>query len=107
MGFNFTLENSVVEDSNILDHVNGLVEDANIVIRGVTLTRSKLLTDLNITQFCSSIQNQNMDSVEKANMQKVLKKRSDKKAFINALIQHLINFSEGVAASIVANCICR
>lgn len=104
MGFKFALEDSVIEDSNVFDRVNAIMEDADIVIRGTKLTRSRLFTDLNIPQFCASIQTQNMDSKEKASMQKVLKKQSDKKAFIDALVQHLASFAEGVAASIVANC---
>lgn len=107
MGFNFTLKDSVVEDSEIAARVNGIMEDANIMICGVKLTRSKLFTDLNIPQFCASIQEQNMDSAEKASMQNVLRKQADKKAFIDALIQHLVSFAEGVAASIVASCIFR
>lgn len=107
MEFNFTLENSKLEDSHVFDHVNGIMEDAYITIRGVTLTRTKLFTDLNIPQFCTSIENQSMDSAENTSMQNVLKKRADRKAFVNALIQHLVSFSEGVAASILANCILK
>lgn len=107
MGINFTLKDSVVEDSEILTRVNGPMEDTNIMICGVKLTRSKLFTDLNIPKFCATIQNQNMDSEEKASMQNVLEKKADRKAFIDALIQHLISFAEGVAASIIASCIFR
>ena len=107
MGFKFTLEDSKIEDSSIFDHVNGIMEDANIIIRGVTLTRTKLFTDLNIPQFCTSIKEQSMGSAESISMQKVLKKRADKKAFVDALVQHLVSFSEGVAASIVASCILK
>lgn len=107
MEFNFTLENSTLEDSRIIDHVNGIMEDANIIIRGVKLTRTDLFTDLNISQFCTSIKNQSMSSEENASMQNVLKKRADKKAFIDSLVQHLVSFSEGVAASILASCILK
>lgn len=107
MAFNFTLKDSVVEDSEVVTRVNGIMEDANITICGVKLTRSKIFTDLNIPQFCATIQNQNMDSAEKASMQNVLEKKADRKAFVDALIQHLVSFAEGVAASIVASCIFR
>lgn len=82
MGINFTLKDSVVEDSEILTRVNGPMEDANIMICDVKLTRSKLFTDLNIPKFCDTIQNQNMDSAEKASMQNILEKKADRKAFM-------------------------
>lgn len=107
MEFNFTLENSTLEDSRIFDHVDGIAEDANIMIRGVMLSKSSLFTDLNISQFCASIKKQNMSSEENASMQNVLKKSVDKKAFIDSLIHHLVSFSEGVAASILASCILK
>lgn len=107
MEFNFTLENSTLEDSSVFDHVNGIMEEANIIIRGVKLTRTNLFTDLNVSQFCTSIKKQSMSSAENTSMQSVLKKRADKKAFVDALVQHLVNFSEGVAASIVASCILK
>lgn len=105
MGFKFTLENSEIENSEVFTNVHGLPEDADIVIRGVTLTKTKLFTDLDIPQFCSSIQNQRMDIAERTSIQEVLKKQGNKKAFVDALVQHLISFAEGVAASIVASCI--
>lgn len=105
MAFNFTLENSVIENSEVFSHANGIMEDANIVFRGVTLTKTKLFADLNVTQFCSNIQKQHMDLEESASIQRVIKQRGNKKAFIDALVQHLISFTEGVAASIVASCI--
>lgn len=107
MGFKFTLEDCVVEESAIFDGVCGLPKDADIVIRGATLTKTKLFTDLDIPRFCAGIQNQDMDLAESASMQSVLKKQGNKKAFIDALVQHLVSFSEGVAASIVASCILR
>lgn len=105
MGFKFTLENAEIENSEIFTNVRGLPVDGDIVIRGVKLTKSKLFTDLDIPQFCASIQNQHMDIAERTSIQGVLKKQGNKKAFIDALAQHLVSFAEGVAASIVANCI--
>lgn len=107
MGFKFTLENSVIENSEVFSHVNGIMEEADIVICGVKLTKSKLFTDLDIPQFCASVQNQHLDNAEKNSLQNVLKKQTDKKAFVDALIQHIASFTEGVAASIVANYIMR
>lgn len=107
MEFNFTLENSTLEDSLVFDHVNGIMEEVNIIIRGVKLTRSKLFTDLNVSQFCTSVKNQSMSSAEYTSMQSVLKKHADKKAFVDALVQHLVSFSEGVAASVLASCILK
>ena len=60
-----------------------------------------------IPQFCTSIKEQSLGSAESISMQKVLKKRADKKAFVDVLIQHLASFSEGVAASVVASCILK
>lgn len=105
MGFKFTLEDCVIEDSEIFDGVRGFMEDAVIVIRGVKLTKTKLFTDLDIPRFCTSIQNHPMDIAERTSMQGVLKKQGNKKAFVDALVRHLASFAEGVAASIVANCI--
>ena len=103
MGFKFTLEDCVIENSKIFDDVHGFMEDADIVIRGVKLTKTKLFTNLDIPQFCNSIQNQHMEVEESTSMQNVLKKQGNKKAFIDALVQHLASFAEGVAASIVAS----
>ena len=79
------------------------MEDTDIVIRGMKLTKTKLFTDLDIPHFCASIQNQHMSIAERNSMRNILKKQDDKKAFIDALVQHLISFAEGIAASIVAS----
>lgn len=103
MELKFTLEDCVIENSEIFKGVRTNLDDAVIVIRGVKLTETKLFTDLDIPYFCSSIQNQHMDIDERTSMQSVLKKQGNKKAFIDALFQHLGSFAEGVAASIVAS----
>ena len=103
MGHQIIIENSTIEDSEITNRVYLSAEDGSIVIRGMKLTKTKLVNDLDIPQFCSSIQNQRMDIDERTSMQSVLKKQGNKKAFIDALFQHLGSFAEGVAASIVAN----
>ena len=103
MGHQIIIENSTIEDSEITNRVYLSAEDGSIVIRDMKLTKTKLVNDLDIPQFCSSIQNQRMDAAERTSMQSVLKKRGNKKDFVDALIQHLSSFAEGVAASIVAS----
>lgn len=111
MTFNFTLEDSSIIDSSIFSNVNGAMEDAEIVLKGLTVTNSKLFTDINVSEFCSEIENKEnvskMSQTEYAKIQKVLQKRTDRESFVNALFQHLLSFSEGVAASIVASCILK
>lgn len=113
MGLKFTLEGSTVSGSNIFTKISGqirdLTDDAEIVIKGTHLTNSQLFSDLNITEFCSKVENQQdtpqMSKEEYASLQHVLKQRENKSAFSEALFRHLISFTEGVAASIVATCI--
>lgn len=107
MGQQIIIENSTFESSNIINRVHSDAEDAGIVIRGVRLTQTKLVNELDIPQFCSHIQNRTMDLAEKNSMQDILEKQGNKKDFVDALIQHLASFTEGVAASIVANYIMR
>lgn len=105
MVINFTMEDSTIENSSIIRNVNGQMEDAQITLRGVKISNSQLFTDLNISGFCADIEqgHRKMSDEEYSSMQRVIKKRADRKAFVNALYQHLISFSEGVAASIVAS----
>lgn len=103
MGHQIIIENSTIEDSEITNRVYLSAEDGSIVIRDMKLTKTKLVNDPDIPQFCSSIQNQRMDAAERTSMQSVLKKRGNKKDFVDTLIQHLSSFAEGVAANIVAS----
>lgn len=67
---------------------------------------SVILDELNVAAFRDAIQATayKMSASEYASIQKVLRKgKSGKDRFIKALRQHLINFSEGIAASVVAN----
>lgn len=111
MTFKFTLEDSSIVDSSIFSNVNGAMEDAEIVLKGLTVTNAKLFTDINVSEFCTVVGNNRnaskMTPKEYASIQNVLQKRADRKAFVNALFQHLLSFSEGVAASIVASCILK
>ena len=109
MAFKFTLENSTISDSSIFSNANGVMDDAEIVLKGLNLTHTKLFTDINVFNFCSSVENErntsNMSQAEYNSIQNVLQKRGNRKAFVDALFRHLLSFSEGVAASIVANCL--
>lgn len=111
MAFKFTLENSTINDSSVFSNVNGVMEDAEIVLKGLSVTNAKLFTDINVSEFCSGVEKKTniskMSQTEYASIQNVLQKRADRKAFVNALFQHLLSFSEGVAASIVASCILK
>lgn len=74
----------------------------NIAISG----GSVILDNLNVTDFCNAIQGtySQMSASERASMEKVLAQKENKKSsFIRTLRQHLVNFSEGVAAGVVAN----
>lgn len=79
VGHQIIIENSTIEDSKITNRVYLSAEDGSIVIRDMKLTKTKLVNDLDIPQFCSSIQNQRMDAAERTSMQSVLKKRGNKK----------------------------
>ena len=109
MAFKFTLEGSTIIDSSIFSNVIGVAEDAEIVLKGLNLNNTKLFTDINVSEFCSGVENKKnaskMSQAEYNSIQKVLQKRADRKAFTDALFRHLLSFSEGVAASIVANCL--
>lgn len=111
MTFKLTLEDSSIVDSSIFSNVNGAMEDAEIILKGLTVTNAKLFTDINVSEFCTEVENKEnaskMSQTEYAKIQKVLQKRADRKAFVDALFQHLLSFSEGVAASIVASCILK
>ena len=74
----------------------------NIAISG----DSVILDNLNITDFCNAIKGtySQMSASEQASIEKVLaQKENTKSSFIKTLRQHLVNFSEGVAAGVVAN----
>lgn len=112
MAFKFTLEDTNVDDSTIFKGITGrikdLTDDAEIVIKGGRITNSQLFSNLNITEFCSKVESQQktlqMSKEERASLQSILKQKENKKAFMEGLCKHLINFAEGVAASVVASC---
>lgn len=65
-----------------------------------------ILDNLNAAEFCDAIQGtySQISASEWASIEKVLaQKENIKSSFIRTLRQHLVNFSEGIAASIVAN----
>lgn len=111
MAFKFTLEGTNVEGSNIftgiIGQMNGLTDDAEIVIKGGCITNSQLFSNLNIPEFCSKVESRQktlqMSEEENASLQRILKQRENKKVFTEALCKHLASFTEGVVASVVAS----
>ena len=115
MGFKLTLEGSTLDGSSMFSGISGqmggLTDDAEIAIKRSKITNSQLFSNLNISEFCSKLESQQetapMSKDEYASIQRVLKKREDRRAFTDALYRHLISFTEGVAASVVATCISK
>ncbi len=111
MGFEFTLENAIVKNSRIFTDNKGAFEDAKIVLKDSEINDTILLSNLDLQGFCSQVNNRKvcmqMSADEYVSIQQVLKKNSDRKAFVHALLQHLSSFGEGVVASLVANYIQR
>ena len=113
MGFKLTLEDSTLDGSSMFSGISGqmggLTDDAEIAIKRSKITNSQLFSNLNISEFCSKLESQQetapMSKDEYASI--VLKKREDRRAFTDALYRHLISFTEGVAASVVATCISK
>ena len=97
-------------------HINGnsrmlnkatLPDNTSLHLEGICISGDAvILNELNVAAFCDAIQATayKMSASEYASIQKVLRKeKSGKDCFLKALRQHLVNFSEGVAASVVAN----
>lgn len=109
MGFEFTLEHSKVKDSDIFCRNYGIMPDGKIKLNDLELTNAKLFCDLDMSSFCSKAEQKEnaMTPQELESIRKVLKQRTDKAAFVAALWKHLVSFSEGVAASLVASCLTK
>lgn len=85
--------------------------DASINLDSVTIEgRAHVLSNLNVQEFCQRIESTyyRMTPEEYASIQKVLRQKNGKKNdFLKLLKSHLINFAEGVAASMVASCLTK
>ena len=93
-------------DSRILNKAT-LPENTSVRLDRIAISGNAVILDeLNVAACCDAIQATayKMSASEYASIQKVLKKEnSGKDCFLKALRQHLVSFSEGVAASVVAN----
>lgn len=110
MSITINLENlNVSGEAEVLNKARIRAENANINLRNLTVGgKAKILEELDINEFCDKIEDKNvcamMSADEYASIQKVLRqKNKDKSTFLKLLLQHIVSFSEGVAASIVAS----
>ena len=111
MNIKITFENSTIQDSRIASCITGNLDNAEIKLSGTDLINTNVLTDLDVNEFCSKCEQIlpiiSLNKEEYDSLKKVLNKRNNKKTFISALSRHLVSFTEGVVASIVATCITK
>lgn len=100
----------VRDDARLLTNAT-ITGDASIDMDSVTIGgRADVLSNLNVQDFCQQIQRtyHQMSPAEYASIQKVLnQKNGNQENFLNLLKSHLVNFAEGVAASVVAGCLMK
>lgn len=84
---------------------------ASVELDSVTIDGNAVVLDnLNIQNFCQKLEHSYalMTPDEYISIQKVLRqKNSGKEKFLKLLKAHLVNFAEGVAASVVAGCLMK
>lgn len=95
----------VRDDARLLTNAT-ISGDALIDMDSVTIEgKADVLSNLNIQDFCQQVERtyHQMSPAEYASIQKVLNQKNGKQDdFLKLLKSHLVNFAEGIVASIVA-----
>lgn len=101
---------TISENAKVLNNASVSSSEA-ISLEDVKIAgHAVVLENLNISELCDAVQNacSIMEPEEYASIQSVMaQKKGDQQTFLSLLRQHLINFAEGVTASIVASVIMR
>lgn len=104
MAFTFKLDNVNMTNSSFANGIELSGEDAKIELSGGTYINVQMLNNAEITDTYQRI-NENMPQMseeEYASYQVLVQAQSDSEKRRKGLQAHLLNFAEGVAASIVA-----
>lgn len=104
MAFTFKLDNVNMKDSSLANGIIFSGGDAKIELSGGTYVNVQLLNNAEITDACQLIDEKvpQMSAEEYASYQALVQAQSDSEKRRKGLQAHLLNFAEGVAASIVA-----
>lgn len=105
MDSSIELTNNKIIGSTIGKNIHGGFEFDKIIICGNTIVNSSILTEINIPNFCNECEDSSncMTGAEYQSFQRILKYQNHKEHFVKALQNHLLNFAEGILASIVAS----
>lgn len=105
MGVVINIKNSKIGGSAKVLNNATIQGQASVELDSVTIDGNAIVLDnLNIQDFCQEMgcRYGQMTPEEYISIQKVLSQRSNREKFLKQLKTHLVNFTEGVAASIVA-----
>lgn len=110
MGAVINIKNSKIGgNAKVLNNAT-IMGQASVELDSVTINgNAVVLHNLNIQDFCQEMNHQyaQMTPEEYISIQKVLSQKSNKEKFLRQLKTHMVNFAEGVAASVVAGCMMR
>lgn len=110
MGVVINIKNSKIgNDAKVLNNAT-IMGQASVELNSVTIDGNAVVLDnLNVHDFCEETNHRyaQMTQDEYISIQKVLSQKSNKEKFMKLLKTHLLNFTEGVAASIVAGCLMK
>lgn len=114
MGLRITMNGVTVQgDSSLLNHSKIQASDAEITLSDVKITEnSHVLENLDLEALCGELERASQElpfgTLERVSIRQLLRQGTgDKIAFAKLLFRHLVNFSEGVAASVVASLLCK
>lgn len=110
MGVVINIKNSKIRDNARVLNNATILGQATVELDSVTIDGNAVVLDnLNIQDFCQEMNHNyaKMTPEEYISFQKVLSQKSNKEKFLKQLKTHLVNFTEGVAASIVAGRLMR
>lgn len=109
MGIKIVIDNvQASERASILSNATIACSDAEFQVRDTILSGdASVLKDINITAFCSELENglSKMDSTSEeyhSLLDLFNSRKQSKKVFLQNLFKHMLHFSEGVAINIVA-----
>lgn len=111
MGINISISNTKINDkakvmanSKFKSNDDILIEMQELDISGQAKLLENLEMDSILNELDQRIQYMERDSYEYYKIQEILKdSQGDKNDFVNCIIKHLGEFSQGVLASVVAN----
>lgn len=110
MGVKITLDGiKAGGNTKVLRNAKIRSTDAELILRDLTVDgNAEILENLDIDDFCNEVMSDDvlfgMSPEEYISFQKVIKhKNRNRSTFLNSLFQHLLSFSEGVIASVVAS----